>query len=120
MAALVESLPELVDRQPPDVVAVLSILSDKDAAGMLSALLPACRSLVLTASANPRVLPPATLQSLTRQLGGPPTEIVPDPHAALDRARALAGAEGVVLATGSLYLVGELVRPSGERRASIL
>jgi dihydrofolate synthase/folylpolyglutamate synthase len=120
MAALVESLPELVDRQPPDVVAVLSILSDKDAAGMLSALLPVSRTLILTASSNPRALPPATLQSLTRQLGGPPTEIVPDPRAALERARATAGPDGVVLATGSLYLVGELVRPAGERRVSIL
>jgi dihydrofolate synthase/folylpolyglutamate synthase len=87
---------------------------------MLRALLPVCRTLVLTASSNPRTLPPATLQSLTRQLGGPPTEIVPDAHAALARARALAGPEGAVLATGSLYLVGELLSPIGHRRASIL
>jgi len=120
MTALVQSLPELVERQPPEVVAVVSVLSDKDAAGMLRALLPVCRSLVLTASSNPRALPPATLQSLARQLGGPPTEIVPDAHAALARARALAGPEGAVLATGSLYLVGELLAPAGLRRASIL
>jgi dihydrofolate synthase/folylpolyglutamate synthase len=120
MAALVESLPELVDSRPPDVVAVVSILSDKDAAGMLSALAPVCSSLVLTASWNPRALPPATLQSLTRQLGGPPTEIVPDARAALARARTLVGPKGAVLVTGSLYLVGELLRPSDQRRASIL
>jgi dihydrofolate synthase/folylpolyglutamate synthase len=120
MAALALSLPELVDHRPVEIVAVLSVLSDKDAAGMLRALLPVCRTLVLTASSNPRTLPPATLQSLTRQLGGPPTEIVPDAHAALARARALAGPEGAVLATGSLYLVGELLSPIGHRRASIL
>ncbi len=120
MAALVESLPELVGGDSPEVVAVLSILSDKDAAGMLGVLAPVCRALILTASANPRALPPATLQSLTRQLGGPPTEIVPDARAALARARTLAGPQGSVLATGSLYLVGELLTPAGQRRASIL
>jgi dihydrofolate synthase / folylpolyglutamate synthase len=119
MAAVVDSLPELAGREA-DLVAVVSILSDKDAAGMLSALLPACRALVLTAVSNPRALPPATLQSLTRQLGGPVPEIVLDPHDALARARALAGPDGVVLVAGSLYLVGELLRPSGQRRASIL
>jgi dihydrofolate synthase/folylpolyglutamate synthase len=119
MAALVESLRELVDRHPPEVVAVVSILSDKDAAGMLRALLPVCRTLVLTASSN-RALPPATLESLTRQLGGPPTEIVPDARAALAQARMLAGSDGAVLVTGSLKLVGELVSPSRQRRTSIL
>lgn len=118
MVALTESLPELVgDRR---LVAVLSILADKDAAGMLSALLPHCRVLVLTSSHNPRALPPATLQSLSRQLGGPPTEIVPDPRSALARARELAGPEGAVLAVGSLYLVADLVAPAAGRRASML
>ena len=46
------------------VVAVVSILDDKDAAGMLAALLPACDAVVFTSSQNPRALPPPTLQSL--------------------------------------------------------
>jgi dihydrofolate synthase/folylpolyglutamate synthase len=130
MEALVEALPELLAGQdaPPQelgrdgrpVVAVLSILADKDAAGMLAALLPGCQVVVLTSSHNPRALSPATLQSLTQQLGGPPAEIVPDPRVALSRARDLAGPDGVVLATGSLYLIAELVRPAGNRRASVL
>lgn len=130
MQALVQSLPELLaaeaDRDEDSagrggpVVAVLSILTDKDAAGMLAALLPACQAVVLTSSHNPRALPPATLQSLTEQLSGPPAEIVPDPRAALAHARELAGSRGVVLATGSLYLVAELVRPATDRRVSML
>ncbi|MHB1835765.1 MAG: bifunctional folylpolyglutamate synthase/dihydrofolate synthase [Solirubrobacteraceae bacterium] len=114
MRALAESLPELVaghDR----VVAVVSVLDDKDAAGMLAALLPACDALVVTSSQNPRALPPPTLQSLARQLGGPPTEIVSDPQRALARARELAGRGGVVVAAGSLYLIADLL--SGGRRA---
>jgi dihydrofolate synthase/folylpolyglutamate synthase len=126
MAALAESLPEVIGGRRP-VVAVISILDDKDAAAMLATLLPSCDALVLTSSQNPRALPPPTLESLARQLGGPLTEIVPEPRAALARARELAsGAEdvgsggGAVLATGSIYLVADLVRPGAEDRASML
>ena len=119
MAALAESLPELVAGCKP-VVAVVSILDDKDAAGMLASLMRHCDALVFTSSHNPRALPPPTLQSLSRQLHGPPAETVRDPEAAVQRARELAGADGVVVATGSIYLVGDLVAPVGRGRASTL
>ena len=119
MAALVQSLPELVTGHDR-LVAVVSILDDKDAPGMLATLLPACDALILTHSQNPRALPPPTLESLAGQLHGPPSEVVHDPRAALNRARELAGPGGVVLATGSLYLVADLLRPAGEGRASVL
>jgi len=57
MRALAESLPEIVDGHDR-LVAVVSILDDKDAAGMLAALLPACDAIVCTTSQNPRALPP--------------------------------------------------------------
>jgi dihydrofolate synthase/folylpolyglutamate synthase len=119
MAALAESLPELA-RNRDRVVAVVSVLDDKDAAGMLAALIPCCDAFVLTSSHNPRALPPPTLQSLARQLGGPETEVVRGPHAALARARELAGPSGLVLATGSIYLVADLLAPEGRQRASML
>jgi dihydrofolate synthase/folylpolyglutamate synthase len=120
MAALAESLSEPFAAGRDRVVAVVSILDDKDAAGMLGALLPACDALVLTSSQNPRALPPPTLQSLTRQLGGPPSELVRDPREAVARARELAGRSGMVIATGSIYLVADLLVPAGRRRASML
>ena len=119
MAALAESLPEIRAGRGR-LVAVVSVLDDKDAAGMLRALLPCCDALVLTASQNPRALPPPTLQSLAGQLDGPPSQIVRDPRAALRRARELAGSDGVVLATGSIYLVADLVRPVSAGRVSML
>jgi len=120
MAALAEALddPFAAGRRP--VIAVISILDDKDAAGMLSMLLPRCDGLVLTASQNPRALPPPTLQSLAGQLGGPPCQVIRDPRAALVRARKLAGPAGLVVATGSIYLVADLLRPAGAGRASML
>jgi dihydrofolate synthase/folylpolyglutamate synthase len=98
-------------------VVVLSVLDDKDATSMLRALLPHADALVCTSNANPRALSPATLASLTAQLGGACSEmdpiVEPDPHRALARARDLAGPEGAVLATGSIYLVADLHRPIG-------
>jgi dihydrofolate synthase/folylpolyglutamate synthase len=119
--ALVEALDGLVGERP--LVAVVSVLDDKDAAGMLRPLLPHLRGLVVTASGNPRSLPPATLASLASQLGGvagDDIEIAGDPHAAVVRARALAGPLGAVVATGSIYLVADLLSPRGRRRASAL
>ncbi len=117
MAALAEALAEAPARP---LVAVVSILDDKDAAAMLSALLPLCDAVVLTSNANPRALSPATLESLAGQLGGPPSEREPDPRRALARARGIAGRDGTVVATGSIYLVADLVRRAGEGRASVL
>jgi dihydrofolate synthase / folylpolyglutamate synthase len=116
--ALAESLPGVVGDRP--VIAVVSILEDKDAAGMLRALLPHAEHVLFTRNQNPRALPPATLASLCAQLDGPPSELEADPRRALARARELAGAGGVVLATGSIYLVADLLRPAGHRSASML
>jgi dihydrofolate synthase/folylpolyglutamate synthase len=118
MAALADAIDDVTGGRP--LIAVVSVLDDKDAAGMLRALLGKCTGVVFTASQNPRALPPATLASLADQLGGPPSEIVPGPHEALARARELAGPDGAVLATGSIYLVADLVGTPGRRRASAL
>ena len=117
MTALVEALAEL---PPGPLVAVVSILEDKDAAGMLASLLPRCSSVVFTASASPRALSPATLQSLAAQLDGPATRVEPDPARAVALAREMAGEDGAVLVTGSIYLVADLLAPAGERRRSTL
>ena len=119
-AALAEALPEVTGGRR--LVAVIGVLDDKDAAAMLDALLPLCAAAVFTRSANPRSLPPATLAALAGQLGsGPPeTECVADPRAALARARELAGPGGAVIATGSIYLIADLVRRDAAARVSRL
>lgn len=119
MAALAESLPEVVGERRP-VVAVVSILDDKDAASMLTTLLPECDALVFTSSQNPRALPPPTLLSLAGQLSGPPAEIVPEAHAAVERARQVAGSSGAVVVTGSIYLIADVLSPAAAHRASML
>ena len=123
IAALAEALPEVV--QGRRLVAVVSILDDKDAAAMLAVLAPLCEALVLTAGRNPRSLSPASLLAAARTGADTPAavETVLDPHEALRRGRALAGEDGVVVVTGSLYLVAELLAPadrSNGQRASML
>jgi dihydrofolate synthase/folylpolyglutamate synthase len=118
MAALAEALPEFVARRR--LVACLAVLDDKDAAGMLRTLLPLCDAVVPTRAQTPRSLPPATLASLCEQLGfGGEVEVVAEPRSALQRARALAGPGGVALATGSIYLIADLLRPVGRARSTL-
>ena len=131
--ALAASLPEFLAGRP--LVAVLSVLDDKDAAAMLGTLLPLCAGVVFTANNNPRALSPATLASLAGQIGAPAVaRVEADPHRAValarelardlatghDRAAAGAGPGGVVLATGSIYLIADLVRPPGAPRGATL
>ena len=119
IAALVASLPAYRAGRP--LTAVVAILDDKDAAAMLRELLQHAARLVVTRSANPRSLSPGTLESLARQLSAADVVSVAEPHAALERARELARAEGgVVLATGSIYLVADLLRLPGAGRGATL
>jgi dihydrofolate synthase/folylpolyglutamate synthase len=127
MQALVESLPGFLADRP--LVAVLSVLDDKDAAAMLAALLPLCAGAVFTANANPRALSPATLASLAGQVGAPAAiRLEGDPRRAValacelasDVARERGSAGGAVVATGSIYLVADLMRPDGAGRRSTL
>ena len=118
-AALAEALREL-DGRP--LTLVLSILDDKDATGMLRAVLPLAERVIFTRTGNPRALSPATLQSLAGQIAGRHIDfaVEADPRRALDRARAEAGPGGLVVATGSIYLIADRVRPAGARAASML
>jgi dihydrofolate synthase/folylpolyglutamate synthase len=86
---------------------VVSILVDKDAAGMLAALAAVSDTLVATASTNARSL---SAQELADRAGGrfARVEVEPEPERAVARARQLASSDGAVLVTGSLYLLADL------------
>jgi dihydrofolate synthase/folylpolyglutamate synthase len=119
--ALVESLPEMLGARP--VALVLGVLEDKDAASMLGVLLGVCERAWFTAPPSSRALSPAALQSLARQLGFDAVDCEPQPWQALVQARRWAhqrGDDAAVLATGSVYLIGDLLDhlASGDERAS--
>jgi dihydrofolate synthase/folylpolyglutamate synthase len=92
-------------RLPPGpYTVVLSILEDKDAPAMLDRLARVAKRLIATSSQNPRALPAWKLAALAEGRIEA-VEAVPDPAAALARARE----DPPVLVTGSLYLLADLV-----------
>jgi dihydrofolate synthase / folylpolyglutamate synthase len=106
--ALVRSLPGVVGERP--LALVLGVLEDKDAVGMLAPLLAVAERAWFTAPPSARALSPAALQSLARQLGFDRVACQPSPERALADAQRWAGEHrGAVLATGSVYLVGDLL-----------
>jgi dihydrofolate synthase/folylpolyglutamate synthase len=99
----------LLPRLPsaPGWTVVCSILRDKRPGMMLEALSVLGPALVATESRNGRALPAAELAALaSAHFGEVATE--PEPAAARARALELAGVDGAVLVTGSLYLLAEL------------
>jgi dihydrofolate synthase/folylpolyglutamate synthase len=97
-------LPRLPDRE---YVLVCSILRDKRPELMLEALSVLGPTLVATESPNVRCVPAAELAELARR-HFERVEPVADPVEARARGLELAGPEGALLVTGSLYLLGEL------------
>jgi dihydrofolate synthase / folylpolyglutamate synthase len=103
-----EAVDWLLDRLPSsDYVLCVSILDDKDAAGILERLARAGSWLVATTSSHPRALPAEEIAERARPYYER-VDAVADPRAALARARELAGSERRVLVTGSLYLLADL------------
>ena len=121
IAALVESLPAFLAGRP--LVAVVSVLDDKDARAMLERLLGAVRGRRVHGQRQPaRDRAPTTLAELAGELRRARRARASRPTRAArsSAARELAGPRGVVLATGSIYLVADLKRPAGAGRGSML
>ena len=107
LAAVGWLLPRLPAAQLGGWTVVSSILRDKRPGMMLEALSVLGPALVATESRNGRALPAAELAALaSAHFGEVATE--PEPAAARARALELAGVDGAVLVTGSLYLLAEL------------
>ncbi len=105
-------LPRLPSAPPAGWTVVCSILRDKRPGMLLEALSVLGPTLVATESRNGRALSAAELAALA-SAHFDRVEAVPEPAAARSRALELAGPEGAVLVTGSLYLLADL---SGEPR----
>ena len=112
LAGLGWLLPRLPAAPPGGWTIVCSILRDKRPGMMLEALSVLGSTLVATESRNGRALPALELAALA-SAHFERVETVPDPAAARARAIELAGVDGALLVTGSLYLLAEL---SGEQR----
>jgi dihydrofolate synthase/folylpolyglutamate synthase len=107
LAGLGWLLPRLPEPPPGGWTVVASILRDKRPGMMLEALSVLGRTLVATESSNDRTLPAEELAALG-SAHFERVETVPEPGAARARALELAGRDGAVVVTGSLYLLADL------------
>jgi dihydrofolate synthase/folylpolyglutamate synthase len=94
------------------LIFVFGVMRDKAIAEMAEILFPLAEHVIATHADNPRS---ATPDEIRQSAARTATEIeeAPDVTAALDRARALAAPKGVVVVTGSIYIVGEAMRALG-------
>lgn len=94
------------------LVALVGIVADKDATGILEVLEPAVDHVVVTRSSSPRAMSPAALGRLAVDLFGESRVTVVDSLPdALEQAVTLAEQEGMgggVIATGSVITAGEV------------
>ena len=85
---------------------------DKDARGMLAAILGACDELVLTRYLNnPRYVPPAELAAIARELNilqQRTINVCDDPTTAWHLAGELAGSDDLICVTGSFFIAAEI------------
>lgn len=94
----------------PQTTAVISILADKDARGVLEALAPAVNHFVVTASSSPRAFTTDELAALATDLfGASRVTVIDNAQAALAHAKTIAGATGAVVVSGSITLVGDIL-----------
>jgi dihydrofolate synthase/folylpolyglutamate synthase len=85
---------------------VVSIMRDKDVAGIVTALAPAVSRFVVTNASSPRAIPAGELaQMIRRILPGLPCVAVEDVHEAV---RTVCEPGGRAMVAGSIFLVGPL------------
>jgi dihydrofolate synthase / folylpolyglutamate synthase len=104
--ALRSALSELYDDRP--LVFVFGAMRDKAISEMTEILFPLAQRVIATRPDNPRAASPEEIRQAGNRTGAE-IEIVPEVKAAWERARACAEGNAVVVVTGSIYLVGELI-----------
>jgi dihydrofolate synthase/folylpolyglutamate synthase len=104
--ALRSTLSELYDDRP--LVFVFGAMRDKAISEMAEILFPLALRVIATRPDNPRAASPEEILQAGNRTGAE-IEIVPDVKAAWERARACAEGKAVVVVTGSIYLVGEVI-----------
>jgi dihydrofolate synthase/folylpolyglutamate synthase len=94
------------DRQ---LTLIFGAMRDKAIAEMAEILFPLAERVIATQADNPRSATPAEIREAAVRTGADILE-VEEIGAALNRARSLAGRDGVVVITGSIYVIGEAMR----------
>jgi dihydrofolate synthase/folylpolyglutamate synthase len=110
--ALRSSLSAAYEDRP--LILVFGAMRDKAIREMSEILFPLAEHVIVTHIDNPRAATAAEIHQAVSRVSAP-LEEAPDVPGALGRARIAAGAKGVVVVTGSIYIVGEAMRLLGAR-----
>ena len=95
----------------PETVAVVSILADKDATALLEALDETAKTFIITQSSSPRAIPVEELAQLARNvLGAERVKTAESALTAMTSARREVADNGAILVTGSITLVGDVLK----------
>jgi dihydrofolate synthase/folylpolyglutamate synthase len=93
------------------LVGLIAVLADKDVAGLLSNLAGVFQSVLITQSSSPRSMPAAELELVAAQSLDQEVSSISDFQLALERAKEKAiEIDGVVVVTGSITLVGDIIK----------
>src|SRR5216684_4664034 len=100
------------------IIFVFGAMRDKAIGEIAEILFPLAESVVATCAENPRSATPEEIRDAASRTG---SEIIicGDVESALERARVLACADGIVVVTGSIYVVGEAMRTLGVRAVGV-
>jgi dihydrofolate synthase/folylpolyglutamate synthase len=96
------------------VTLVFGVMRDKAVAEVAEILFPVSETVVLTQPNNPRAATPAEIRQAASRVETAILE-VPEVPVALAEARRITGPGGLVVVTGSIYLVGEMMQVLGLR-----
>jgi dihydrofolate synthase/folylpolyglutamate synthase len=110
--ALRSALSEQYENRP--LIFVFGAMRDKAISEMTEILFPLGEKVIATRPENPRSASPEEIRQAASRTGTD-IEAIAEIGAALERARDSAGPETVIVVTGSIYLVGEAMRPLGLR-----
>ncbi len=105
--ALRSALSERYDDRP--LIFIFGAMRDKAISEMTEILFPLAERVIATRPENPRSASADEIQQAGGRTGAK-IEPVSEVAAALDRARQAAGPQAVIVVTGSIYLVGEVMR----------
>jgi dihydrofolate synthase / folylpolyglutamate synthase len=108
--ALRSGLSERYEDRP--LIFVFGAMRDKAISEMTEILFPLADRVIATRPQNPRAASPEEVQQAAVRTGVD-VEAVEEIQTAVERARALASPTGVIVVTGSIYLVGEVMRGLG-------
>jgi dihydrofolate synthase/folylpolyglutamate synthase len=110
--ALRSTLSATYEERP--LVFVFGAMRDKAIGEIAEILFPLADRVIATHAENPRAATASEIRNASKRVSVE-IEETPDVASALARARAAAGTRGLVVATGSIYIVGEAMRSLGVR-----